>query len=45
MKWRMKDWAMKQGANPNELDINDAENVFSHVEILITATGSDECEV
>ena len=45
MKWRMKDWKQKSGADPKELDPNDSENDFSHVEIIITDSGNDECEV
>ena len=45
MKWRMKDWKQKPGQNPKELDINDSENEFSLVEIIITDQGNDECEV
>ena len=41
----MKDWKQKAGVNPNDLDINDPENAFSHVEIIITDSGNDECEV
>ena len=40
MKWRMKDWAHKEGADLNSLDPTDPENCFSLVEIEF-AEGED----
>ena len=46
MKWRMKDWKHKEGADPSSLDPSDAENDFSLVELTFAqGDDSDSCEV
>ena len=45
MKWRMKDWAAKEGAEPDAMDLDpaDAANCFSDVTIEFEALSDGEC--
>ena len=47
MKWRMKDWASKEGTEPDsmELDVNDSGNVFSNVTLEFIQTSDSSVEI
>ena len=47
MKWRMKDWACKDGSEPDamDLDVKDAANCFSNVTLEFLASSDSGCEI